>query len=151
MGLAGRMVFHVASLPGKGTCCPLCREYFLYVWISRAQHGAWAYSRCSANVCWELTVCYHSGKVFFFFFFLNVDFTDVEMGTRTQCWWWPSWGWSQLLIPRLILFLCPHLVQGSEACVNPAGSHIESALDRLFWTSGNIPEGMQESYHWTRR
>ena len=104
MGLAGRVVFHVAFLSVKGTCCPLCRECFLYVWISRAQHGAWAYSRCSANVCWELSTCNHSGK---FSFFLNVHFTDGETGTRTQCWWWPSWGWSQLLIPRMILFLCP--------------------------------------------
>ena len=56
-------------------------------------------------------------------------------------------GLSQLLIPRLISSSAPHLVQGSEACMNPAGSHIESVLDRLFWTSGNIPEDMQESYH----
>lgn len=144
MGLAGRVVFHMASLPVKGTCCPLCRECFLSVWLSRAQHAAWAYSRCSANVCWELTACSHSGK---FFFFLNVHFTDGEMGTRTQCWWWLSWGCPRSWFPGWSLPLPFTLYKA----LKHAWILQESVLDRLFWTSGNIPEGMQESYHWTRR
>lgn len=125
MGLAGRVVFHMASLPVKGTCCPLCRECFLSVWLSRAQHAAWAYSRCSANVCWELTACSHSGK---FFFLPQCPFHRWGNGHKDTMLVVAKLGLSQILIPRLISSSAPHLVQGSEACMNPAGISVRQTV-----------------------